>query len=529
MSQESDKSILSSSRRRFLKVVAGGTVYPWLDTLSKAARIDGVGGIRDHVDHIVIIYQENRSFDHYFGTYVSPHGYRVENILNRDQAIDPKFVGLQKNPAGIAYETLPVDTHIPAFDTVSLENKPFHLAPFIPADSNVPYDPEHHFYRMFLQANNGRMDHFVALALKGGHYPIGEQLRNLPSVASPDYRYWMRRLLMEQSSPSGVVLGHYERQDIEQYHRLADEFVLFDHFFQAMSGGSTGNALYLAASRSCRWSQAPKLLHGHLSPPILDKPYDSAGILINDLPPIQGPTVARYDSLKISPPPMEQSYLNIGDLLDQAGVDWAWYQEGWDQVKPWALKTAHGPGDGSAILENTLTYVPHHNPFQYYPRWKDYVRNGHIRDSSSLRTDIESRRLPNVSFLKANSAHNEHPANSAPQTGMNWVMKHLRTLGESALWGKTLVVLTYDEGGGYWDHLAPPRPDEYGCGTRIPAMMIGPYVRQGYVDSQVANTTSILKLIEKRFGLPALTRRDGSAYDLMNGLNFEQKPRKFEL
>lgn len=517
-------------RRQFLKTGgAAALAAPWIIGSAKAAGHSQLDGLRSKVEHIVVIYQENRSFDHYFGTYTSPRGHSVANLLDDQGNIDRRFHGWQKNPAGVPYGILPVDTSIEAFARASLSNVPFHLEPYIPANANVPYDPEHHFYRMYLQVNDGAMDRFVGLALKRHAHGLEDQLRHMPKRGSADYQEMIVRLLMEQSKASGVVLGHYERADIPEYHRLADEYVLFDHFFQAMSGGSTGNALYLAAARSCEWKQAPDKLEGQLLPPLLDRHYDHRGILINDLPPLLGPTEADYKALAIAPPPDEQHFLNIGDLLDHAGLDWAWYAEGWEAVKPWALKTAFGPDDGSAVVQTTLTYCPHHNPFQYFPRWPSYVRGGHMRDMNDFRADTTQAKLPAVSFLKASSAHDEHPANSSPVTGMHWVVEHLRALAENPAWDKTLVVVTYDEGGGYWDHLAPPRPDTYGGGTRIPALMIGPYVRRGYVDSRVADTTSILKLIERRFGLPSLTARDAKAYDLLDGLDFSQRARELRV
>lgn len=521
---------IDNGRRRLLKTAgaaaAGVVAAPWLAPLAKAAGTEPLSGLRDRIDHIIVIYQENRSFDHYFGTYRNPNGHPVANLLDTAGKIDRRFDGLQKDPAGVAYGVLPVPLDIPAFDSASLPNKPFHLAPYIPAGDNVPWDPAHHFFRMYEQVNSGKMDRFVGLAQTRHVADIEAQIRRMPKAGTAAHHEAVVKLLMAASKPSGAVLGHYRREDIPEYHALADEYALFDHFFQAMSGGSTGNALYLAAARSCQWSQAPAKLEGQLDPPILDKPYDRHGILINDLPPLLGPTEAWYGALKISPPPDEQRFANIGDLLSHAGQDWAWYAEGWDKVKPWALKTAFGPDDGSAVVQSDLIYNPHHNPFQYFPRWPGYVRGGHMRDVEDFRADTRDGKLPPVSFIKASAAHDEHPENSAPAIGMHWVMDRLKELAASSAWHRSLVLITYDEGGGFWDHVAPPRPDAYGCGTRIPALMVGPYVRRGYVDSHVADTTSVLRLIERRFGLPSLTARDAHAYDLLGALDFAQRPRE---
>jgi phospholipase C len=495
-------------RRSFLKrtALAGATTVTGMllppFARAVAAPTPDLRGFREKIDHIVVIYQENRSFDHYFGAYQHPRGAEVETLLDRDGKIDRRFSGLQKNPAGVPYSYLPVPDDVPGFQNAILANEPFHMAPYIPAGNNVPWDPQHHFFRMFAQIDNGAMDRFVALAMAKHHTPFDKAAESDPV-----------QMLLAESSPSGAVLGFYTRKDIPDYHHLADEYVLFDHFFQSMSGGSTGNALYLVAARSAAWQKVSQKLTGSQMPPVFDMPYDGKGMLINDLPPLNGP------------PPDEQTYPNIGDRLNAANLSWAWYNEGWNAVKPWALKTAFGAGDGSAVVDSIDMYVPHHNPFQYYPSWFANVKAGHMRDSADFFEDVKSGRLPQVSFIKATGAHDEHPGDSAPRWGEQWVMDLLKALGRSLLWEKTAVILTYDEGGGFWDHVAPPRPDAYGCGTRIPAMLIGPWARRGYVDHRIADTTSVLAFIEARFGLQPLQDRDAKAYNMLDGLDFSQKPR----
>lgn len=513
-------TILRQDRRNFLKSVAATGSAALLNTrfapLVRAAEptAPDLRQLREKIDHIVVIYQENRSFDHYFGAYQSPHGATVAGLLDRNGHIDPRFTGQQKNPAGVPYAYLPLPYQIPGFARAELENKPFHMAPYIPADANVPWDPMHHFYRMFAQIDHGKMDYFVALALKGKHEFFDKGPGTDPV-----------KMMFAESTPSGAVLGYYTRDDLPDYYRLADEYVLFDHFFQAMSGGSTGNALYLVAARSAAWSKAPANKMSSLEPPVFDRPYDQHGVLINDAPPVNGPTETFAASIDLSPPPDEQTFPTIGDRLDAASLSWAWYNEGWNAVKPWATKTAFDAGDGSAVVDTADLYLPHHNPFQYFPTWFGNVKNGRFRDSSDFFEDVKSGRLPRVSFLKATGGRDEHPANSAPRWGEQWVMSLLKALGESRLWEKTAVVITYDEGGGFWDHIAPPMPDAYGCGTRVPALLISPWTRRGYVDHRIADTTSVLALVEARFGLKPLQDRDAKAYNLLDGFDFTQKPR----
>ena len=514
-------TILQQGRRSFLKSVAAASgaalVSARLAPLARAAAPQAADlvGLRGKIDHIIVIFQENRSFDHYFGAYRPPGGAAVAGLLDKDGQIDPRFTGLQKNAAGVPYAFLPVPYQVPGFQNARLDNRPFPLGPYIPAGHNVLWDPAHHFFRMFAQIDGGRMDRFVALALTGHHTLVAKG----PLINPVD-------MMFAQSTPSGAVLGYYTREDLPAYHHLADEYVLFDHFFQAMSGGSTGNALYLAAARSAQWSKPPAQKIGSLVPPVFDRPYDKAGILINDVPPVNGPTEVFMGPIDMAPPAEEQTYPNIGTRLDAAGLSWAWYNEGWNGVKPWALKTAFGPGDGSIVVDTAGLYLPHHNPFQYYPSWFANVKAGHMRDSADFFEDLRAGRLPSVSFIKATGEHDEHPANSAPQWGEAWVMRLLKALGDSRFWGRTAVVIAYDEGGGFWDHVAPPTPDAYGCGTRVPALMISPWARRGHIDHRIADTTSILALIEARFGLKPLQQRDAAAYNLLDGLDFSQKPRE---
>jgi phospholipase C len=512
---------IRQSRRRFLQAsaVAGAALFtPRLvrPLPAQTPAEPDLGGLRDKIEHIVVIFQENRSFDHYFGAYRPASGGQIANLLDGEGNIDPRFLGMQKNAAGVAYPYLPVPYNIPGFAGAQLPNLPFHMTPYLPADHNVPWDPVHHFFRMFAEVNGGKMDRFVALAL--GSNPPHAFFDKPPTDPV--------QMMLAQSTPSGAVVGFYTRDDLPGYHHLADEYVLLDHFFQAMSGGSTGNALYLAAARSAVSSKAPTAKIGSLDPPVFDRPYDKYGIMINDLAPVNGPTETFMGSLDLSPPSEEQTYPNIGDRLNAASLSWAWYNEAWDAVKPWAMKTAFGAGDGSVVVDTIEHYVSHHNPFQYYPSWFDNVRAGHIRDATDFFEDAKTGKLPNVSFVKATGMHDEHPANSAPRWGEDWVMALLKAVGSSPLWSKTAIVVAYDEGGGFWDHVAPPTPDPYGCGTRVPCMLIGPWSRRGYIDHKQADTTSILALIEARFGLQPLQSRDANAYNLLDGLDFKQKPRE---
>ena len=524
-------SVEPQNRRQFLKQLGSGSgvvfATPYLTGVARAAGVSAENLLRQKIEHVVVIFQENRSFDHYFGMFQPKNGRRVVNLLNVQGQLDPRFIGLQKNPAGIAYDSLPLPLDVPGFSMVQLPNQPFHMAPYIPAKGNVHWDPRHRFFRMMAEIHNGKMDRFVALAGGSKRHLSRDEFKKMSA----------ERMAFDLARPSGPVLGYYTGADLPFYHRVAHQYTLFDHFFQAMSGGSTGNALYLAAARSCVNPGAPRDACAPFDPKVaglehafFDLPYNHERTLVNDLPPVQGPTNADdVKALEIAPPPEAQTYDNIGDRLDGAKVSWAWYNENWNQVKPWALKTAFGPGDGSAVIDTGQLYVAHHNPFQYYPRWPEYVKAGHLRDSDDFLADAHSGKLPGVAFIKASAAHDEHPANCAPAYGMEWVERLVRAVAEGPAWGKTAIFITYDEGGGFWDSLPPKIVDAYGFGTRIPALLISPWARQRLVDHHLASTASILKFIEIRFGLQALNHRDHDAYDMMAAFDWDQKVQGFSL
>ncbi len=146
-------------------------------------------------------------------------------------------------------------------------------------------------------------------------------------------------------------------------------------------------------------------------------------------------------------------------------------------------------------------------------------------DVTDFLDDLRSGTVPNGGFIKATGAHDEHPKHSAPRWGEQWVMALLRAAEQSRLWPRMAIIITYDEGGGFWDHVPPPRADSYGRGTRLPAMTISPWARRGYVDHHISDTASILALIAARFGLKPLRKRDAEAYNMIEGFDFAQKAR----
>ena len=141
-------TILRQSRRRFLKSVAvtGSAAFlsSRLPIAVRAATPTGpdLQGLRDKIDHIIVIYQENRSFDHYFGAYQRPGGGAVAGLLDREGRVDARFTGLQKNAAGVPYGYLPLPYELPGFANALIENRPFHLTPYISPERQRPVGPD---------------------------------------------------------------------------------------------------------------------------------------------------------------------------------------------------------------------------------------------------------------------------------------------------------------------------------------------------------------------------------------------------
>jgi phospholipase C len=155
-------------------------------------------------------------------------------------------------------------------------------------------------------------------------------------------------------------------------------------------------------------------------------------------------------------------------------------------------------------------FQPHHQPFNYFERFApgSADRAKHLKDGDDFMADIDAGHLPAVSFYKPVGVDTQHPSYTDVMTGDTHIAGLLDKLQKSPQWANMLVIVTYDENGGYWDHVPPPQgegwSDRWGPGTRIPALLVGPMVKRGFVDSTPYDTTSILKFLTERFHLDPL-------------------------
>jgi phospholipase C len=361
-----------------------------------------------------------------------------------------------------------VDDRFPA----NLPNGPFDATGMV-AMNKMTGDLVHRFYQEQEQIDGGRMDKFAAVSDAGG-------------------------LVMSYYDGSSLPLWAYARQ-----------YVLADHFHHAAFGGSFLNHIWLVCACTPRYDGAPADLVAKL---------DGAGNLVKDgaitpdfdaVNTIQTrfkPHDAKYDAdpAKLLPP---QTQPTIGDRLSEKGVSWAWYSGGWDDA------LAGHPDK---------TFQFHHQPFAYFAKYGDGTpaKAEHLKDGTAMMADIAAGTLPAVTFYKPIGEQNEHPGYADVLSGDRHAAAIIQAIEKSPFWNDTVIIVTYDENGGLWDHVAPPKVDHWGPGSRVPTIIISPLAKRGFVDHTVYDTTSILKFIETRFGLVPLGERDAAAADLSNAFAF---------
>jgi phospholipase C len=169
----------------------------------------------------------------------------------------------------------------------------------------------------------------------------------------------------------------------------------------------------------------------------------------------------------------------------------------------------------------------HHQPFAYFDNYAPGTQGqrSHLQDETDFFNDLYGDNLPAVSFIKPLGPDNEHPGYTNLLQGQQHVANIVDAVQNSSAWDSTAIIVTYDENGGRWDHVSPPVRDEWGPGSRVPALIISPFARSGYVDHTQYDTSSILKTIEEIWNLQPLNQRDANAPDLRHAFNFSSAPR----
>ena len=207
----------------------------------------------------------------------------------------------------------------------------------------------------------------------------------------------------------------------------------------------------------------------------------------------------------------DATYPNIGDRLSAADVSWAWYSGGWDDAE------AGHPGP---------LFQYHHQPFNYFAAYAPgQPGRAHLQDETKFLAAAKNGTLPTVSFVKPYGAENEHPGYASEPNGSDHLVDLIKAVQRGPQAKHTVIVVTYDEFGGQWDHVSPPGPgsstpgahDAFGPGTRIPALVLGASFRHSGVDHTSYDTTSIMASIERALGLQPVSSRDAQVADLGTG------------
>ena len=193
-------------------------------------------------------------------------------------------------------------------------------------------------------------------------------------------------------------------------------------------------------------------------------------------------------------------YPNIGDRMSARGITWNWYSGGWDDA------AAGHPGP---------LFQYHHQPFNYFANYAvGAPGRSHLQDETKFLTAARNGTLPQVSFVKPYGAENEHPGYASEPNGSDHLVELLKTITHGPQAEQTLVVVTYDEFGGQWDHVSPPVVDAWGPGTRIPALVLSAGMVKSGVDHTQYDTTSIMATIERAYDLAPVADRDAIVNDL---------------
>lgn len=484
--------------------------------------------LRDKVKNVVVIFAENRSFNNLFGDFPGLEkplsSLKPEDYTQLDRDGKTVLPQLPQVPGGWLLSDQIADGITYAGKQqyqVNLPNAPFALKG--PKGEHLPLslitrDLWHVFYQNQMQINGGKNNMFVAWA-----------------------------------DSAAFTMGHYANTHYGlRLWDLAHEFVLCDNFFQGAFGGSFLNHQYLVSAAVPRYpdadtsiaqSQIAQTVSGRPDDPHL-KPRDHSPASAMDGTPSFGPsaltpTESLPDGKRLSyavntmlppyaPTPMKlgadgvvdftqpgnamalppQSHEHIGDKLDKRSIDWAWYAGAFQET----LDTqGSNLSNGTPVVPN---FQYHHQPFNYF---KDLgpgtaarakrLRDGGLGDDESTNhflADAKAGKLPAVTFYKPQGNLNMHAGYADVAAGDRHITHAVKMLRSSPQWENMVVIVTVDENGGWWDHVAPPRGDRWGPGTRIPAIVISPFAKKGQVDHTIYDTASILRLVTRVFELETL-------------------------
>lgn len=422
-------SLLLSSL--FCLVACGGSAVPGI--MSSGTGTGGPGGTRspqkiqspdDIIQHVVIIVQENRSFD---------------NLFNG-------FPGADTATSGTLSTGRTVQMHARNLDAMG--DLPHQHAAFV-----QDYD-------------GGKMDGFDIAAEKAG-------------------------------IPYQRIFSYVPRSQVQAYWTLAQTYALADRMFQSNSGPSFPAHLYLIAGQSAYSDENP-FDQAFMSNPAQWSCGAPAGTTVDTMLPSSAPGPKVYPCF---------DFPTLADELAQNGLTWRYYAPkiGTDVGYQWSAFSAVGH-----IFKNPAA-------------WKNVVS-----PETQVLTDASSGNLPDVTWIAPKLVNSDHAQDSARVGGgPDWVASVVNAIGKSPAWNKTAIFITWDDWGGFYDHVVPPSVDAMGLGFRVPLIVVSPYAKRGYVSHVTHEFGSILRFAEETFDLPSLGTRDAVSDDLRDMFDFTQPPAPF--
>jgi acid phosphatase len=489
-----------------------------------------------HIKHIVVIYQENWSFDSLYGLFAGANGLAQSSpkSLNQTDRFDQPLSAQTGQPFSLVSGSLKLTTPPPPINSGQIDMR---FAPGL--NTLLPYDVlknstltandttgdlVHRFWHEQSQIDQGAMDWFVT---------------------------W--------SDNPGLTMSYFDATNMPEG-LLAQKYTLADNFFHAAFGGSFLNHQFLISAAAPVYPNAPAGMRAVLDTDGQLLVNTATGKIVNDgnITPIGGvsftvsgatfdknyavntifsanlvPTFSAVGSAALLPSLNDSDPSDttrpfiptIGDRLSAKDISWKWYSGGWDNA---LASTASNPANNGAVPKNAPVsplFQWHHQPFAYYDNYapfKNGTRNpisaAHLQDENDFFLDLRTESLPAVAFIKALGPDNEHPGYAGLLQGQQHVADLVSAVKDSDYWENTLIIVTYDEHGGRWDHVTPPVTGIWGDGTRVPGIIIGPLAKHHFVDHTQYDTLSILKTIEERFGLEPLSPLDAQATSLKNSL-----------
>jgi phospholipase C len=465
------------------------------------------------IKHLVVIFDENESFDHYFGTY--PYAANTDGTPFVARPHTPDVNGLyseisSKGPIG------PLLTDNPN------EYNPQRLT----QSEALTSDQNHDYTNEQLADDNNKQDAFVQNTESSN-----------PAGCGPEY------------CPPGISLDYFDGNTVTGLWNYAQNYAMSDNDFDTAFGPSSPGAINVTSGNTgdgnavdANDTSTPGVVTTATGEVSADGTggSSSTATIYGDIDPF-------YDQCSDSnhtgtSPEGVQNGENIGDLLNNAHVTWGWFQGGF---APTSTNTGgavcaseHELTSNGANVSEETDYVPHHEPFQYNASTANpahlppsqlgeigYTDQANHQYDMSYFTDALSgtggAKLPAVSYLKPPKYENGHPGNSDPLLEQQFVVNTVNAIEESKYWSSTAIIITYDDSDGWYDHAIPPvingsddttvgdtkvcstvpttvgsAEDRCGFGDRLPFLVISPYTRANYVSSKLLNTASVVRFIE---------------------------------